>query len=94
MTNPLLAALISLHADGEIENQPYAYSGRYMYGAHCVAINLDNAGELFMLGAMLAKHEVDPEIPNTDSMGRGIVAYWPREVISPEDAPQDEEDDD
>lgn len=59
------------------------YSGRGMYGRKCVGVTLSDASDLFALGAGLADYcdeESLPYFPNptTDSMGRGIIAYWPR----------------
>lgn len=72
------------------------YSGRAMYGATCVGVDLDHPGKLFRLGLLLGAAAVeknadeyvgtDPEDlprPVTDNMGRGIIAYW-REVKWPE----------
>lgn len=81
---------------------PQPYSGRYMYGAQCVAITqIDDGGwrdlvvsDLAMLGWNLARVAVDEledewavesvERPlsqtRTDSLGLGIVAYWPGEL--------------
>lgn len=58
--------------------EPYPYSGRMMYGRRCVAVDLGSSGELFKLGYDLGVHGADePGRPTTDSMGLGIVAYWP-----------------
>lgn len=48
------------------------YSGRGMYGATCYGIDCDSEADLLMaIGAVgLPK-------PKLDSMGLGIIAYWP-----------------
>lgn len=61
-----------------------SYSGRAMYGARCVGVDLDDAGELFKLGVKIGLASVGSQVelardlaaPNTDGMGRGIIAYW------------------
>lgn len=83
--------------------EPFPYSGRAMFGKLCVAVSGDSAsawGLALSLASMAAYHGVDmydlPE-PDSDSLGRGIVLYWPR-IAWPEDRPdpdrydEDEED--
>lgn len=66
---------------------PRSYSGRGMYGARCVAIEPDR-GDLMALGIEVAREaagrDADLEAvadafrgARIDSMGRGIVVYWP-----------------
>lgn len=58
--------------------EPTAYSGRGMTGSRCVAIRSGVSGEdvdLFKLGRALANFDV--RSPTVDSLGFGIVAYWP-----------------
>lgn len=69
--------------------EPRAYSGRGMYGKRCVAIELTDQAELWKLavdiGSTMEKvfsfsWSTITDIrrpPKIDSMGRGIVAYWP-----------------
>ncbi len=75
-----------------------SYSGRAMYGARCVAIDLDSAGDLFKLGCDIGFAAAEDGkatteelrelgVPLTDSMGRGIIAYW-RYVAWPEGHPE------
>jgi len=58
-------------------HRPRAYSGRGMFGAHCVSVHLDSAQRLMELGPALAARF--GAIPNAtlDQLGRGVVAYWP-----------------
>lgn len=53
------------------------YSGRGMYGKECVSVMLEDAGELFIIGGELADSGFAVK-PTIDSMGLGVVAYWPR----------------
>ena len=52
--------------------EPRAYSGRSMYGKECVAVS-----------GRISEYEVGQAVgkgfgkPLTDSMGLGIVVYWP-----------------
>lgn len=48
------------------------YSGRGMFGAMCHGIEADNGNKLL---AAIAKAGLP--IPRTDSMGLGMIAYWP-----------------
>ena len=61
----------------EMNYDPYSYSGRGMYGKTCVAINLDNDAQLWDLAFELGKKSEYFPAPKTDSMGKGIVVYWP-----------------
>lgn len=58
------------------------YSGRAMYGKQCVGVDLDGVGDLWELA------QACPELPRptTDSMGHGIIAYWPRFILESENA--------
>ena len=64
-----------------IENagyEPRSYSGRGMYGKYCLGVDLPEISGLVRLGGV--------PLPTTDSMGKGIIAYWPR-VPPPEENP-------
>lgn len=57
---------------------PEPYSGRAMFGAQCVSVELEGDGDLWELAVDLARtFEGRIPAPRTDSMGKGIVAYWP-----------------
>ena len=61
-----------------LENAGYewrSYSGRFMYGKSCVGATLSSSSDLWELAQAL--YSVDVRAPDTDSMGRGIIAYWP-----------------
>ena len=49
--------------------EPRDYSGRGMYGAYCVGVDLDHIGDISQLG----------KVPRAtfDGMGMGVIAYWP-----------------
>lgn len=84
MNEDLARALIARLADEGYE--PYDYSGRAMYGERCVAVDLDSSAGLFKLGIDLMRSADGADLYYgdedrltqvfTDSMGRGIVAYW------------------
>lgn len=79
-----------------------SYSGRCMYGAHCAAIIADHVSVLVSIGARLATTEgiTYTEVLNfadsthTDSMGRGVVMYWPSLKVTRESHPDLYEDED
>lgn len=78
------------YVDGDAEMYPY--SGRGMYGQQCLGIDFDDMGDAFRF-ALLLGGEVAEILarPSFDSMGLGIVAYWPN-VEAPEVADEDDED--
>lgn len=51
--------------------EPFAYAGRGMYGAECVAVEVDSREDAGDLKAIVGV------MPKTDSLGRNVVAYWP-----------------
>jgi len=59
-----------------------SYSGRYMYGKRCVSLKSDE-GETKILANLVEECDDTREAAElirrcrTDSMGRGIVLYWP-----------------
>ena len=70
---------LEINCDGEVLKY---YSGRAMYGKRCVAITAENHRELCETLMRLARDEDlmdygDDLIPDVDSMGLGLVAYWP-----------------
>lgn len=76
------------------------YSGRYMYGAECVGFDLDSAAQTMLLGAaifsVLDNDDAVAMMNDTaqDSMGLGIIVYFPRWVCAdPENLPADEDED-
>lgn len=62
--------------------EPYAYSGRGMYGKRCVAINLSRDQSVWELAASVCQRDdnlvLDVGAPQQDNMGLDIVVYWPR----------------
>ena len=68
--------------------EPYSYSGRFMYGKNCVAVDFENLGSvlaaIFNIGFTIADNDESDdgythmlEDTRTDMMGVGMVAYWP-----------------
>jgi hypothetical protein len=58
--------------------KPRSYSGRCMYGDHCVSVSLDDDTDLLKVGCALGPDFLHEPV-QTDSMGRGIVVYWPQQ---------------
>lgn len=52
----------------EAGHEPQSYSGRGMYGAYCVGVSLDSISE---------SDGIPLSGSRTDSMGKGIIVYWP-----------------
>lgn len=63
------------------------YSGRGMMGARCVGVELDNERDIWKLSRDLIDYDI--RSPRIDSMGLGIIVYWPRIKIE-EDAVPDQ----
>lgn len=67
----------------DLEFEIRSYSGRGMCGKECLAITCDTV-DLFTIGFELGKTESysdglhQPPQPKMDSMGLGVVLYWPR----------------
>lgn len=60
--------------------RPRSYSGRGMYGIECVGVSADSQGEVIDLCVELADHDLGAKLPapSFDSLGLGVIAYWPR----------------
>jgi hypothetical protein len=68
-----------------------AYSGRGMYGQQCVGVDTEGVGDLMKIAVLLVRHGIDPfdvaglgDALHTDSMGRGVILYWPSLKLTPE----------
>ena len=57
--------------------EPRAYSGRGMYGKQCLGVGLESDSDLWDLAWFMGSGGFDVGAPRTDSLGRGIIAYWP-----------------
>jgi len=61
--------------------EPYAYSGRGMYGKKCVAINVERGQSIWEIAIQVFKENEDIAeqvgTPTEDDMGLGAVFYWP-----------------
>lgn len=92
----------------ELQNRGFkvrSYSGRAMYGAQCVGVDVNHMGEVLKIGAVLIGAgfpftEVDRlgDTMRTDNMGKGYILYWPSLGVTPgtriaRDEDDDEEDD-
>jgi hypothetical protein len=85
------AEFLKVFAKADTEFKVRSYSGRGMYGANCIGIDMDDIGGVMRLAAALIDAGMDVEdvhvlgtLMKTDSMGRGIVVYWPRLKLSDE----------
>jgi hypothetical protein len=64
--------------------EPRPYSGRGMYGARCVGVNVDSADDALAIGLALSAEATDDErealaklgAPTSDAMGLGVIVYW------------------
>lgn len=59
--------------------EPRRYSGRGMFGKECLGVSVNQPGEIFRLGGILAEHVEDMGPPQFDSLGYDWIVYW-REV--------------
>lgn len=75
-----------IEAIREAGAEPFSYSGRGMFGDVCVALAVDDAGVLLLLGARIAAAEMRRHgagraewlsKTRSDTHGRGVVVYWP-----------------
>lgn len=64
-----------LQAIGEDARIDSAYSGRGMYGEICFALRVPNSSEAHRAIEQASQRGLNGA--RTDSMGRGIVVYWP-----------------
>jgi hypothetical protein len=82
-----------------------SYSGRGMYGKHCLGVRLDgeNLGNLFATiietSRDLPRNEVEDiceEVSefHTDQLGKGTIIYFPQALFVSDDSEDAEEDDD
>ena len=56
--------------------EPQSYSGRWMYGQTCLGVAVGHPGDLTVLGRV--------PMPHTESLGKGIIAYWPNVPFMPD----------
>lgn len=73
------AGLLLREALEDAGYEPRAYSGRAMFGKQCVSVVLDSEGDIWNVARNLDANTNVPA-PRTDSMGRGIVIYWPSAI--------------
>lgn len=81
------------------ELNPYAYSGRCMFGRCCLGVNIDDVGVLLQVLVEATNDDNRTTLmeqvynASTDSMGRGIVMYWKQvEFVDEEDESEDGDD--
>lgn len=86
----LVDAIYAADLDEAVRITP-DYSGRAMYGAECLGLVTDAAGDVFAIIAELARAGEDTDWARgarTDSMGRRMITYWPGVTV--EGAPEEE----
>lgn len=71
-----------------------SYSGRGMYGKQCLGIDMDSMADAFRFALMVEDENLTFALSNPcfDSMGLGIIVYFPN-VEAPEGIDDDEDDD-
>lgn len=81
--HPLQKVLIKVQQEEGLDFEIRSYSGRFMYGEECLAITGDVVNML-QLGWLIKFHDHKDEVyfehlerTRTDSMGLGIVLYFP-----------------
>jgi hypothetical protein len=85
---------IFVDAMSKFEIEVREYSGRAMYGDHCIGVDVDSMGEVGVIAVALMDAGVDAESValfmkrmKWDSMGMGYIVYWPHELrLSKEEA--------
>lgn len=58
------------------------YSGRFMYGKECPAVECDDLTEMFKMFVEASSNSYDTALrmartARYDSLGRGYIVYWP-----------------
>lgn len=81
-TKPTAEQVDEFLASCGIEVPESHYSGRNMYGAKCPSFEADSDAQIFSTFVEMAKQDSNlasilAKSAKTDSMGRGIVVYWP-----------------
>jgi hypothetical protein len=82
-----------IRAIRNLGHTPRSYSGRCMYGRECVGVSMGAQFEAIELFAELRTAAGLAHLPSPtfDSLGRGIIAYWPSVEIPCEHRLHDEE---
>lgn len=98
----IIDALAKQGSDTEFKVRDY--SGRGMYGRNCIGIDVDTTGDVMKIAALLIDggFSTDEIIElgegmTTDSMGRGMIVYWPGIKLTTEEVAalrKDEDDED
>jgi hypothetical protein len=56
--------------------EPQSYSGRFMFGKTCLGVAVRETGDLTAIGKV--------PTPHTESLGTGVIAYWPNVPYMPD----------
>jgi len=66
----------------EAENYEWTdYSGRGMYGRHCVAVKINDITDLYDLGRDVGN--IWDNAPRIDNLGKRFIVYWPNAKLGP-----------
>lgn len=82
--------IIDLAERHMVDAEPCSYSGRAMYGRRCLGFRAEDEGPIWQLALALGQEGVEIPAPSTDSMGRGIIFYWPDIEYQGDDEEDDE----
>lgn len=76
----------------DVDGSLCSYSGRAMYGKQCLGIELDSTEDAFRLALSIESGDLAYLLshPKFDSMGLGIIVYFPN-VEAPEGLDDDDE---
>jgi hypothetical protein len=83
------------NAVADVDGSLCSYSGRAMYGRQCLGIELSSMEDAFRLALSIESGDLAYLLshPRFDSMGLGIICYFPS-VEAPEGIDDDEDEDD
>lgn len=85
MDAKLLYSILSNAWDSGVhDSPPRSYSGRFMYGARCIAVEVSEPADLIRIAFWAGQaygEQLDAEqfLRNmrSDSLGLGMIYYWP-----------------
>ena len=77
----------------DVDGKMYSYSGRAMYGRNCLGIELEDMADAFRLALLIDNDDLAVALSHVkfDSMGLGIIAYFP-DVEAPEGLDDDDDE--
>jgi hypothetical protein len=80
-------------AVSDVDGTLRPYSGRAMYGQECLGIDLDSEADAFRIALAIQSSDLADALsrPRYDSMGLGIIVYFPN-VAVPEGVTDDDDE--